>query len=194
VERLRRLRPALGRLSASDFASGIGKWRTTKTLAGPACGRAQDRGGDPAETEIAPALFVHACQRAQVRAFAMRAPRHVVRPGPREVHRSKPVPMEQPPLKSASQRKTTFIASTEPTQPETACGLPVAEEHVRVAAYGAFQARMRAGVPGDSVSDWLEAEHRLSQRQSIAGPFRYRQLISGRAGGGRRPGRSAAQR
>jgi hypothetical protein len=63
-----------------------------------------------------------------------------------------------------NQRKSSVVRSQAPAQPEPAWRLPIAKEHVRFAAYGVFQARLRAGGPGDSVSDWLQAERQLSAR------------------------------
>jgi hypothetical protein len=39
---------------------------------------------------------------------------------------------------------------------------PALAERVRLQAYLLFEERQRTGVPGDSVSDWLRAEHELS--------------------------------
>jgi hypothetical protein len=67
-----------------------------------------------------------------------------------------------------NQRKSSVVRSQAPAQPEPARRLPIAEEHVRSGAYGLFQARLRAGRRGDSVSDWLQAERQLRARQTTA--------------------------
>jgi hypothetical protein len=65
-----------------------------------------------------------------------------------------------------SQRKTGLDRSRVAAKPIGALQLPIGEEHVRFAAYGVFEARVRAGIPGDCVSDWLEAERKLRARQT----------------------------
>ncbi len=39
----------------------------------------------------------------------------------------------------------------------------VSEERIRFRAYLLFEERQRAGMPGDSVSDWLHARRELNQ-------------------------------
>jgi hypothetical protein len=67
-----------------------------------------------------------------------------------------------------NQKKATPVRSSASVKPDPAQRLPIAEEHLGFAAYGVFQARLRAGLPGDSMSDWLQAERQLSARQTTA--------------------------
>lgn len=53
------------------------------------------------------------------------------------------------------------IRRTEPRK----TGAGASEQQVRERAYRIYQARMREGVPGDPVSDWLRAEQELRPRR-----------------------------
>lgn len=46
----------------------------------------------------------------------------------------------------------------------------VSESDIRFRAYLIYRARVSQGLPGDAVSDWLQAEHELSERAWRARP------------------------
>ena len=59
-----------------------------------------------------------------------------------------------------------FNTSKNTPKAEAGCRHPMTQDCVRSAAFDVFQTRVRDGLPGDCVSDWLQAERKLAARQS----------------------------
>lgn len=57
-------------------------------------------------------------------------------------------------------------ADQPPRNPRATESLTAGADQVRLRAYQIFQARMAAGTPGDSLSDWLQAERKFRERWS----------------------------